>query len=735
MTTLEQHIAHIRLQLLINSGLKSALLAGILIVIMLALGLSWILASIGGAVILALSLYSFGFFKSRKKEVVTLLHERYSSLEYSLELLEKPALNQLELLQLERIRSGFRPESTWIFHHKLGPFVLAFFLSFGAFGVNLLLDRSELIPTDPVTLTDTSSDSTASEVFLEDIQVTISPPDYTGLPATAQKELEITALRGSQIMWELTFGTVEDLTVTLVNQEGKALDFEKGRSSHLLQDEVVSSGIYSIRALSGDSLVFDSGFFPFKAVLDLAPVITPAEKEVYRFHFSGDAEQLQVMARISDDFLVSEVYLVATLARGSGENVKFRESRIPVADSKFKSAEIQSLLDLKDLDFKEGDELYYYWAAIDNRRPEPNFSRSDTYFIKYVDSTGVEEGDLPGMAIHVLPEYFRSQRQIIIDTEKLIHDKSKLDPRPFNETSNEIGYEQKLLRMRYGQYLGEEFESNAGGGSVALDESGDLLKGYIHAHDQEGEHEHPVGGHDKSETKGTGEGGHAHEVSAGNGGNVDDGDGLGGLLDAFIHNHESEEMNTFYEESTRGTLKMALEQMWQSELHLRLFEPEKALPYQYKALEYLKAVQQKSRLYVQRTGFDPPPIKEEEKRLSGNLDKLEERILKEQVELTKQLQPLVSRVLGLLETTGLSAEEKQVVQDFAASWTQRMQYSGIEDWSVLVLVQRLMSGGLQEQDRKELYRKLYPLLGGNKSMDASYSSEKALEAAFWRNLK
>jgi len=30
------------------------------------------------------------------------------------------------------------------------------------------------------------------------------------------------------------------------------------------------------------------------------------------------------------------------------------------------------------------------------------------------------EEQLMGMAIHVMPDYFRSQRQIIIDTEKLL---------------------------------------------------------------------------------------------------------------------------------------------------------------------------------------------------------------------------------------------------------------------------------------------------------------------------
>src|SRR5690606_20592372 len=114
------------------------------------------------------------------------------------------------------------------------------------------------------------------------------------------------------------------------------------------------------------------------------------------------------------------------------------------------------------------------------RFPEPNFSRSDTYFINYVDSTGVDEQELIGMAIHVMPEYFRSQRQIIIDTENLIATKKSKSEKEFNSTSNEIGSDQKLLRIRYGQYLGEE-NSDANAGSEAVD----FLAGHDHDHSHE----------------------------------------------------------------------------------------------------------------------------------------------------------------------------------------------------------------------------------------------------------
>jgi hypothetical protein len=491
-----------------------------------------------------------------------------------------------------------------------------------------------------------------------------------------------------------------------------------------LSDQLNSSGIYAVQAFKSGLLVYESAFFQIEAHDDLAPIIIPAEKELYAYHFHKDGTSKKVEAQLSDDFLVTEVFLVATLARGSGENVKFRETRFPIAKKNFKSAKLDLNLDLKALDFKPGDELYYYWAAIDNKRPEPNFSRSDTYFLNFVDSTGMTEEQLMGMAIHVMPDYFRSQRQIIIDTEKLLASKKSITERAFNVTSNEIGYDQKLLRLRYGQYMGEEFENSAGGGTMEESDPEDLLAGFRHDHDNEDEASGlaklvPIP--EKTET---------HETHV----TKDDG-GLGGILDSYLHNHEDEEMNTFFEASTKNMLKMALEQMWQAELYMRLFEPEKALPYQHKALEYLKTVQQKSRVYVKRTGYDPPPIKEEEKRLSGSLEKLDAVIRKEQIAREKEIAPLAAAVLGMLPKSEVSSEDQLKIQRLGQLWTERMQYSGLSDWSVLLHLQELSTGKITDQGKSDLLQKLYPLVAKDTKLDASFQAQKELKKAFWAKLK
>jgi hypothetical protein len=65
------------------------------------------------------------------------------------------------------------------------------------------------------------------------------------------------------------------------------------------------------------------------------------------------------------------------------------------------------------------------------------------------------------LGVDLMPDYFRSQRQLIIDTEKLIANRGKIPQKEFNSTSNDLGFDQKALRLRYGQFMGDETEGPA----------------------------------------------------------------------------------------------------------------------------------------------------------------------------------------------------------------------------------------------------------------------------------
>lgn len=726
MNKIQKHIASVEGQLSLNLWLKGFLLALCFLPFMFLMeDRTWWKALFGALpVIFAASL---GAFKSQKKKAVQVLHERSGNMEFSLELLEKTNYSIGERLQLERISSRL-PQRITVFSQGLIPYLIAVGVVILATALVFQIKKTSSGMAENTNFSQMENLMPSEEipVLLSEFEVRIQSPAYTGIAATSQQNLEIEAYKGSQVSWELNFENSADLAVFWVNSLGEKQSFEKSDKAYLLNQELIHSGVYSIQAFKDSLQVFQSDFYRMNSLEDKAPEIIPSEKENYKYFFPGNNPKLVLKAKISDDFKVNQVAIVATLARGKGENVKFRETRIAVENSPFQSKNSSLVLDVSEMDFQPGDELYYYWTAIDNQRPEANSSRTDTFFIKYFDENDDSDEAMAGMAINVLPEYFRSQRQIIIDTEKLIAERKAKKKEDFNYTSNEIGYDQKLLRLRYGQYLGEEFESDAGGGELDA-EGGDLLTGFMHLHDQEGEHDpdfHPAESHEEEQ-------GHSHGEEVGP---AQEG-GIESLLSEYMHAHDSEDMNTYFEASTRGALKSALEQMWQAELYLRLFEPETSLPYQYKALEYLKTVQQKSRVYIKKTGYDPPPIKEEEKRLTGDLDEIGQRISKEQQELNRRMEPLASQVLGYLNRPNLGESEKQVIRNLGQLWTERLQKSGLDDWSVLVELQQLEVGKLDAKGSEILQEKLYPIAKSYKSVEASYPTAAKLKNAFRENLK
>ena len=297
----------------------------------------------------------------------------------------------------------------------------------------------------------------------------------------------------------------------------------------------------------------------------------------------------------------------------------------------------------------------FMWRHWIDKTPSPNRSRTETFFIALQDTTKQVAVEDEGLGVDLMPEYFRSQRQIIIDTEKLLKERKKRTVQEFKSTSNELGYDQKVLRLRYGQFLGEEFEGQIGKVEVAEedDDHESTIEKFSHVHDKENEHNLVA---DKKPVITE----HSHD------GEQKDPNEKENPLEAFAHNHDDGEQATFFVQSVRAKLKAALTVMWDAELYLRLFEPEKSLPYQYTALKLLKEISNDSRIYVHRTGFDPPPLKEE-KRLSADLTEIFSSTAtskRENKNLFPEIQKALQQIEFLLQQSNpiLSSDNKEQFQ-------------------------------------------------------------------------
>ena len=431
-------------------------------------------------------------------------------------------------------------------------------------------------------------------------------PAYTGKASVTSTDMNLTLLEGSSVTWKLEFDQKIDQALLQIGEESSPM---KLKNQYFTKSERAEySQFYSIKFMDTLKNGYVSELYAFEVQKDQPPQLKiEGLPQFSTFKYDGP-KLLDFTTLVEDDFGVADVAIIATVSKGTGESVKFREERLSFDNSfvKFsKNSRLQKKIDLHSLKMEPGDELYFYVEAVDNKNPSPNIARTETYF-SVIEDTVTSRFAVEGtMGADLMPDYFRSQRQLIIDTEKLIADRSKISKQEFNATSNELGFDQKALRLKYGEFMGDESDNSLATQDIQQDpDSDDPLEEYSHKHD--GDNEHNLVAEEEHD--------HENEVDKSDSEKNDP-------LESYVHNHEDPEASTLFAKSLKQKLKEAMQEMWDAELYLRLFEPEKSLPYQYKALKLIQEIKNSARIYVHRIGFDPPPIKED-KRLSGKIDEI-----------------------------------------------------------------------------------------------------------------
>src|SRR5690606_22866722 len=200
-----------------------------------------------------------------------------------------------------------------------------------------------------------------------------------------------------------------------------------------------------------------------------------------------------------DDHGVSpRARLLVTRTEGAGENLRFHDHvRQLQGRCDARSRRFELRLRPADFGLQRGEELVARLEVHDNRAPQPQLARSASVILRWPPEPVLGAEGLDGLAREVLPAYFRSQRQIIIDAEALLAERPRLAADEFERRSDLLGVDQRLLRLRYGQFLGEESE-----GGSALPTS-DLPTSDLPTGDPSGE-QAPGAGHDDDD-------GHGHD--------------------------------------------------------------------------------------------------------------------------------------------------------------------------------------------------------------------------------
>lgn len=435
---------------------------------------------------------------------------------------------------------------------------------------------------------------------LAGIGLEVRPPAYTGLPRRSHDRGSIVVPEGSEVRWQVRFG---------VEPERAWLQFEQGPRIAL---EPVAGAWQATRAINTATLYrivaepalppAHSGLHAIQVNRDQPPQVratTPGRSLSLRT--PGQVRWPLVFTASDDHGVSSRAELRIIQTSGEGENIASSERSFAISGTGGgRSKTFAYVFDLVRSGLTVGNDVIVQITVRDNRQPRPQVVRSDSMILRWPpEAVGLADG-MDGLALRALPAYFRSQRQIIMDAEKLIRERPRLTADAFLQRSDAIGVDQNALRLRYGQFLGEEGAEPSRLPTNDVEEQGD---------------DHPD---------------HAAEMPAEARDEAHDAEHASGASDAeallaqISHVHDVPEAATLLAPQTRDVLRAALGEMWQSELNLRQGQPAQALPFANRALAHIKQVQQADRIYLPRIGSEQAPI-DFDRRLGGKRDGLAPR--------------------------------------------------------------------------------------------------------------
>jgi hypothetical protein len=550
--------------------------------------------------------------------VCSFLNISYPELEESSGLVIKPAdsLNFLEQLQLHKVEYALQgvPALPQQFTKRVkiaGVFVLiAAVISFSISKVHYKWQSSGGSFFGSTT---SAAKNTPPEKILpqiESVNLKITPPAYTGKAAREQNKFTINAEDGSVVTWKINTNIAIKNVWLVFNEKDKLPLTSKDKTEWTTAKEITQPGFYQVNI---DGKLSD--LYQVQVIKDAFPVIRIKTPKQYTHIDAGEKPKVNLTVTLTDDYGITDAQIFATVAKGSGEGVKFKEYTMNFAASFQKHSrqyDVQKLIDLPALNMEPGDELYFYVQAMDNHHQK---SRTDIYIVAIQDTAQLLSMDGIINGSNIKPEFFRSERQIILDSQQLLKDRDSISQDAFKKRSNDLGIDQKLLRLRYGKFLGEEDESGKEGND-------ELAK-------------------------------------------VENFSNAAMMLDAYTDKHDNAEDATFLEPAVKAQLKATLTEMWKAELQLRLYQPNDALPYEYKALRLLKDLQQKSRAYVAKTSYNPPPLKIE-KRLSGDLSKIGQPINQKDIKAVADRFASLRKAINVLEqlkySSGINFADRLTLQ-------------------------------------------------------------------------
>ena len=321
-----------------------------------------------------------------------------------------------------------------------------------------------------------------SQIAVRRVDVTITPPAYTGLARTTlSNPSRIDALANSRIEVRV-IASASSVRLETLSGSG-----DLSRSGEVFHGSVnaQADGFLAIEPRDSTGTAAARVLIGLTVTPDRPPRVTLTSPGRDLF-FSTVPASVPVAITAEDDLALGSVELRYTAVSGSGERFTFVERTVPVTLTRttVNAWSARGTWSLAQLELAPGD-LVVYRAIATDRRPSAPPVESESYVIEVVTPGAIAAEGFA--ADDQRDRYAASQQMVILKTERLLARRASLPPDSLSQESRMLSAEQRQVRAEFVFMMGGEVEDLAAeaAGTLELNEvaeaeaEGDLLAGRL----------------------------------------------------------------------------------------------------------------------------------------------------------------------------------------------------------------------------------------------------------------
>lgn len=341
----------------------------------------------------------------------------------------------------------------------------------------LWLQPDELTARRDADLNDLASADTNGVIVVDELRVRVVPPSYSGLSVEeVTGDAPLRVLAGSEIEVSVRArGPVDGATLSFNGQTNQMRSL--GDTAFAGSFTASASGAFELRILADEKRAPAPFVRAVETYADAVPEVRLTEPTGDQLLRTVPSSPINVRWTARDDLGLAGMTLKYIKSRGEGDAAKFTNGELAQGRVEHLTArewQGASVLDLTRLDVRAGDTLVF-WVEARDRNPSPNNTgRSASLAIAIAGPEGVKL-NLSDLRPSEIGRFLLSQRQIIINTEKLHNERARLAPEEIKRRANGIAADQREFKNSFNDYIriegaGEHEETATGAGAESVEE-------------------------------------------------------------------------------------------------------------------------------------------------------------------------------------------------------------------------------------------------------------------------